>query len=159
MNPEELEALALADAAGALDAEEQRDLSLRLAGLTGEERAAIARLYDVAVAIAVTAPAAEPPADGLARLMAAIQRPAPPANYTLLGSEGTWNDTPFPGIRLKVLAVDKSRNLATLLLRGEACWWATWPSRRTASAPSCGRTRLPRRACRGRPCSGRPEDP
>jgi anti-sigma factor ChrR (cupin superfamily) len=135
MIPEELEALALADAAGALDAGEQRELDRRLGELTADDQAEIGRLYDIAVAIALTSPPADPPADGLNRLMAAIDRPASPANYTLLAGQGTWNDTPFPGIRMKVLAVDRSRNLVTMLLRGEA--GARYPSHRHSTCEEC----------------------
>lgn len=135
MIPEELEELALADAAGVLDPDERHELERRLAALTADERAEVAQLYDVSLAIAAAAPEADPPADGLARLMAAIERSTPPANYTLLGSEGTWNDTPLPGIQLKVLAVDPSRNLVTMLLRATA--GARYPSHRHSTCEEC----------------------
>ena len=49
MIPDEVRALALADAIGALDPDERRDLEYRLAVLPAEVRAEVARLYDAAV--------------------------------------------------------------------------------------------------------------
>ena len=46
MIPDELEALALADSVGALDADERAELGARLAELSPEEQAQVARLYD-----------------------------------------------------------------------------------------------------------------
>jgi anti-sigma factor ChrR (cupin superfamily) len=140
MIPEDVEVLALADAVGDLDAAERRELDTRVAALRPEEQAEVARLYDISLALAAAAPAAEPPAYVRERLMAAIQ-PAPPAsrgtqaNYTLLRDEGEWNESPLPGIRVKVLAIDKPRNLVTMLLRAEA--GARYPSHRHSTCEEC----------------------
>ena len=87
MIPEDVEALALADAIGALDADEQRELRSLVAALSPEGQAEVAGLYDVAVSMASAAPSVDPPAHVRERLMAAIAAPAaPPSNYTLLSS-------------------------------------------------------------------------
>ena len=52
MIPDDLEALALADAIGALDEDERVALDARVALLTPDERAHVASLYDVALALA-----------------------------------------------------------------------------------------------------------
>jgi anti-sigma factor ChrR (cupin superfamily) len=73
--------------------------------------------------------------------MAAIsthQRPAPPVrnnNYTLLSSEGEWNDSPLPGIRVRILAIDRPRNQVTLLIRGEP--GARYPSHHHSTCEEC----------------------
>ena len=53
MIPEDVEALALADIAGALDPEEVRHLRVRVATLSPEERRQIAKLYDATTTLAV----------------------------------------------------------------------------------------------------------
>jgi anti-sigma factor ChrR (cupin superfamily) len=135
MIPADVEALALADAIGALDADEQRELQALVATLTADGQAQVARLYDVAASLAATAPAVDPPAGARDRLLAAIAAPRPVANYTLLGSEGEWNDTPLPGIRIKVLALDKPRNMVTMLLRAQP--GARYPSHRHSTCEEC----------------------
>jgi anti-sigma factor ChrR (cupin superfamily) len=132
MIPEELEALALADAVGALDADEQRQLESRVAVLGPDEQAEIARLYDAAVAIAETVDPVDPPPALRARVLAAA---GTPARYTVLGGEADWFDTPLPGIQAKVLAVDKPRSLATLLIRAEP--GAVYPAHRHHGPEEC----------------------
>ena len=51
MIPDDLEALALADAIGALDEGDRLALEARVARLTPDERAQVASLYDVALAL------------------------------------------------------------------------------------------------------------
>ena len=145
MIPEEVEALALADAIGALDPAERQELEAMVSALPAAAQAEVAGLYDVALSLAGTLPQADPPARVRDALMAAIAAPedsvrqgaAPPVshNYTLLASEGTWNDTPLAGIQVKVLAVDKPRNLVTLLLRGEP--GARYPAHRHSTCEEC----------------------
>jgi uncharacterized membrane protein YgcG len=53
MIPDELQALVLADAVGALDPDERVELEARLEALTSEQRAEVARLYDAATAVAL----------------------------------------------------------------------------------------------------------
>lgn len=123
MIPPDLEALALADSIGALDPEERTELEARLAGLSPEERAYVAGLYENVTEVAAAADAVEPPAHVRERVMAAARAPS---RYTLRSDEGEWTETGLPGIRAKVLAVDKVRSLATILVRAEA--GAVYPS-------------------------------
>ena len=55
MIPDDIQALALADAIGALDPDERVDLEARLAGLPPTVRAEVAHLYDASVEIAASA--------------------------------------------------------------------------------------------------------
>jgi quercetin dioxygenase-like cupin family protein len=156
MIPDDVEALALADAVGALDAAERRELEARVDALSPEQQAEVARLYDVSLAMAAAAPDVAPPDRVRTQLMALIAAdgiggdavgdaageavraatpPARPANYTLLASEGQWNETPFPGITMKILAIEPARNLVTMLLKGEP--GARYPSHRHSTGEEC----------------------
>ena len=139
MIPEHVEALALADAIGALDEAERQQLDVLVAALSPDERAEVARLYDIAVALAGAAPPADPPAAAGVRLMAAIAGAstiaAVPNNYPVLASEGEWRDSPLPGIRVKVLAIDRPRNLVTLLLRAQP--GSRYPAHRHSTSEEC----------------------
>ncbi len=124
MIPDDVEALALADAVGLLDADEQAALAVSVAQLSNDERAQVARLYDMTTA-AMTAGIAvvEPPAELRERVLAAARTPG---RYTVAGGDADWFDTGLPGIRAKVLAMDKGREVATLLIRAEP--GAVYPS-------------------------------
>lgn len=115
MIPDELEALVLADAAGALDPGEQIELRARCDALTAEQRAAVARLYD-SVAVAASAPLVDPPPHVRERVLAAARTPG---RYTSWAADATWIDTGIPGIRARVLAIDRARSLVTLIVRAE----------------------------------------
>lgn len=124
MIPEDVEALAMADAAGALDESERRELTARVAGLSADDQAALARIYDtIGAGLVESAPPVAPPAHVRDRVLAAARVPG---RYTLAASDGDWFDTPFAGIRGRVLAVDTVRGMATLFLRAEA--GAIYPS-------------------------------
>ena len=56
MITEQLEALVLADSVGALDPDSRVELQVRLDALTPEQRSEVARLYDAAAALALSAP-------------------------------------------------------------------------------------------------------
>jgi hypothetical protein len=115
MIPDELEALVLADAVGALDPDEQVALRARCDALTPQQRSAVARLYD-SVAVATSAPSVEPPPHVRERVLAAARKPG---RYTSWAADATWMETGIPGIRARVLAVDKVRSLVTLIVRAE----------------------------------------
>lgn len=133
MIPAELEALALADAVGALDADEQRDLALRVAALSPEDQALVGRLYDAAIAVAASADPVSPPAHVRERVLAAARTPG---RYTLRADDtGDWFDTPFAGIRGRVLAVDRTTQMATLVLRAQP--GAVYPSHHHHGAEEC----------------------
>jgi quercetin dioxygenase-like cupin family protein len=115
MIPEDVEALALADAVGLLEPDEQRDLQQRVAALAPDGRAEVARLYDVAVNIG-SAVEQDPPPRVREKLLAAISGPT---RYSITAQEGEWKDTGLPGIRSKILSVDNLRGLVTMLVQGE----------------------------------------
>ena len=132
MIPADIEALALADAAGALDPDEQRELQRKLESLAPEVRARVARLYDTTEILAATA-AHERPSPGVRdRLMARVTGPS---RYTLAAGEGEWIRTPLPGIEIKVLAIDRPRDLVTMLIRAEA--GARYPSHTHSTPEEC----------------------
>lgn len=131
--PDDLEALALADAVGALDPDERRELAERLAGLSPEARAAVARLYDTVTAVAASVTPVTPPAHVRERVLAAATTPG---RYTLSGANSDdWFDTPYAGIRARVLAVDRAAQMATMLLRAEP--GAVYPSHHHHGAEEC----------------------
>ncbi len=116
MIPEDVRALALADAVGALDAAEQAELAAKLAALPAATRAEVAALYDVTEAVAGSVELVDPPAHVRERVLAAARTPG---IYTLPASDTDWFETGLPGVRAKILALDKVRELATLLIRAE----------------------------------------
>ena len=133
MIPEDLEALALADAVGALDADEQRDLAVRVAALSPEDQALVGRLYDTVLAVAGSAGPVTPPAHVRARVLAAARTPG---RYTLRADDADdWFDTPFAGIRGRILAVDRATQMATLVLRAQP--GAVYPSHHHHGAEEC----------------------
>ncbi len=132
MIPAELEALVLADSVGALDPDERAELQARLDALTPEQRSEVAHLYDIASTVALTAPALEPPAHVRERVLAATREPV---RYTVWAADAEWLDTGMPGIRSRILTVDKARSLVTLLIRAER--GAVYPSHKHHGPEDC----------------------
>ncbi|MEQ1756963.1 MAG: cupin domain-containing protein [Vicinamibacterales bacterium] len=132
MIPEDIEGLALADAIGALDADEQVELQARLATLSPEVRAAVAELYDTATLVAGSIDDVEPPAYVRDRVIEATHNPG---RYTVPDDSAGWAPSGLAGIRMKVLAVDRPRGMATLLIRAEA--GAVYPSHRHSGPEEC----------------------
>jgi quercetin dioxygenase-like cupin family protein len=132
MIPDELEALVLADSVGALDPDERLELEARLDTLTPEQQSEVSRLYDAATAVALRVPLSEPPAHTRERLLAAVRKPS---TYTVWAAGATWTDTGLPGVRARVLAVDKTRSLVTLLIRAEP--GAVYPSHKHHGPEEC----------------------
>jgi quercetin dioxygenase-like cupin family protein len=143
MIPDDIQALALADAIGALDPDERRDLENRLASLPADVRAEVAHLYDAAVEIALTtlgeAPSPHVRADLLAKIAApsnhTVTRGVARSNHTVMAGDGEWVQTPLPGVRMKILALDRARNRVTMLVRGEP--GATYPAHRHTGPEEC----------------------
>ena len=131
MIPDDVEALALADIAGALDPDEQRELRARLAGLSPDVRRQVAQLYDTTTALAAST-ALRPSPAVRERLMASL---ASPAKYTVAASDGSWSESGLPGIHLKILAVDRERGLVTMLLRGDP--GARYPAHHHSAPEEC----------------------
>jgi anti-sigma factor ChrR (cupin superfamily) len=132
MIPDDLEALALADAIGALDEDERLALEARVGLLTPDEQAQVASLYDVALALGASVEQIEPPARVRDAVIAATRAPG---RYTVFAGDRPWADTPLPGIQLKVLSVDKPRGVATMLIR--ATPGAVYPSHRHSGPEEC----------------------
>jgi quercetin dioxygenase-like cupin family protein len=132
MIPDDLQALALADAIGALDPDERQALAARLATLPPAQRAAVARLYDATVELAASAGGVEPSAGVRAALLARV---AAPATHTLLASDGDWVATAVPGVSMKLLAIDRQRDQITMLLR--AAPGARYPAHHHAGPEEC----------------------
>jgi anti-sigma factor ChrR (cupin superfamily) len=132
MIPEHIEALALADAIGALDSDERIELQTLVASLSADAQREVARLYDSAMALATSVDQVEPPARVRDRVLAAIKTPS---RYTVWGKEGEWTESGLPGIQTKILAVDKPRGLVTMLLRADP--GAVYPSHRHSGPEEC----------------------
>jgi quercetin dioxygenase-like cupin family protein len=132
MIPDEIRALALADAIGALDPDERRDLEGRLATLPANVRAEVAHLYEAAVGIALSLPADTPSPSVRAAL---LDRIAVPDHHTVRSGDGEWIQSPVPGVRVKVLAIDRFRDRVTMLVRAEP--GATYPAHRHSGPEDC----------------------
>ena len=132
MIPDDLEALALADAIGALDDGERLALAARVAQLTPDQQAHVASLYDVVVALGSSVEQVDPPARVREAVIAATRAPG---RYTLLAGDRQWLDTPLPGIQSKVLSVDRARGVVTMLIRASA--GAVYPSHRHSGPEEC----------------------
>ena len=132
MIPEDIQALALADAIGALDPDERRDLEARLAALPLDVRAEVAHLYDASVEIASSA-IGETPSPGVRDAL--LTRIAAPSNHTITAADGAWVETPVPGVQMKILAIDRARDRVTMLLKGEP--GARYPAHRHSGPEEC----------------------
>jgi quercetin dioxygenase-like cupin family protein len=125
INFEELAAL---DAAGALTPDERRDFESALAAAPAAVRAEVAELREVAASIAASVPVQRPgsveadaaPSPGVrSRLMSRLGdgAPAVPPGFSFrFAHDDEWLPHPVPGIRMKVLALNRKSGYATLLL-------------------------------------------
>ena len=89
MIPDDIEALALADAAGALEPDEQRELVQRIAALPSGVRGEIARVYETSLRLAASAPPQQPSPAVRERLIAALRGST---NYTIPADAGGWSE-------------------------------------------------------------------
>ena len=93
---------------------------------------------DIALALAQAAAASEPaPSAHLkARLMARVREATEPAGFTFdWASDDRWMPHPVPGIKMRVLALNKKRGYATLLL--EVAPGTRFPSHHHGGAEEC----------------------
>ena len=132
MIPHDIQALALADAIGALDRDERRELEARVAALPPSVRAEVAQLYDASIEIAASAISEQPSPCVRDALLARI---AAPANHTIASTDGEWVDTAVPGVRVKILAIDRARDRVTMLLK--AAPGARYPAHRHSGPEEC----------------------
>jgi anti-sigma factor ChrR (cupin superfamily) len=135
MIPDDVLALVLADAIGAADADERRNLDDRLAALPASVRAEVAHLYDAAVEIALTTTGTTSEAPSPEVRTALLARIAVPSNHTVRTTDGEWVASQVPGIHIKILAIDRPRDRVTLLVRGEP--GATYPAHRHTGPEEC----------------------
>jgi anti-sigma factor ChrR (cupin superfamily) len=133
MIPDDIEALALADAAGALDPDERRDFEARLAALSPEARAQVALLYDTSLELAASAWDDAPSPAVREALLARIAAPA--HHHTIAAAEGEWLATAIDGLRMKILALDRARDRVTMLLRAEP--GTRYPAHRHSGPEEC----------------------
>ncbi len=131
-----LDDLAMLDAAGALDEPQRLDLRARLAAATAGERAAVAELYELAAQTAVDAAAdarAPMPPPGLRdRLMTRVKESQ---MFWIRATEGAWTQAPIPGITVKLLSLDRTRNTAMILMRAEP--GTRYPAHHHTGAEDC----------------------
>ena len=132
MIPDDIQALALADAIGALDPDERADLETRLAGLPHGVFAEVAHLCDASVEIAASVSAETPSPRVRDALLARI---AAPSNHTITAADGAWVETPVRGVRIKILSIDRARDRVTMLLKGEP--GARYPAHRHSGPEEC----------------------
>ena len=132
MIPDDLEALALADAVGALDADERSAFQARVAQLPPDQQSQVASLYEVTLALASSVDQVAPPPRVREAVIAATRAPG---RYTVFAGDHPWTDTPLPGIQIQVLSVDKPRGVATMLIRASA--GAVYPAHRHSGPEEC----------------------
>jgi putative transcriptional regulator len=132
MIPADLEALALADAIGALDVDEQRLLHARVAALPADLQAQVTRLYDTVLTVGAAAPVLEPPPHVRLQLLTQI---AAPSRFTVTADEAEWKESGLSGLTMRILAVDRVRGTVTMLIRGEA--GAVYPAHRHTGPEEC----------------------
>ena len=131
MITDELEALVLADAVGAIDPDERKDLESQLAALSAEDTLTVERLYDSVLGLASTVELVDPPPHVRERVLASLREPT---RY-VLAADADWGESGLPGIRAKILAVDRTRGLVTLLLRAQA--GASYPAHHHTAPEEC----------------------
>ena len=138
--------LAALDAAGALTPDEQRDFERALAAAPAAVRAEVAELREVAASLAALIPAvrqglgqadAGPSADVRNRLMVRLGEvlPAVPPGFSFRFADDNWLPHPVPGIRMKVLALNRESGYATLLL--DVAPGTRFPAHHHAGAEEC----------------------
>ena len=132
MIPDDVQALTLADAIGALDPDERRALEDRLALLPADVRAEAAHLYNTAVEISADTIGEAPSPDVWAAILTRI---TVPSSHTIKAQDLDWTQSPVPGVRMKILAIDRGRDRVTLLLKGEP--GATYPAHRHTGPEEC----------------------
>lgn len=89
----------------------------------------------VAVALARTAGPAEPRAEVKQRVLEALKRPVPHGFVFRFGGDDDWLPHPVPGIRMKVLALDRAAGYAVLLL--DAAPGTRFPPHHHGGAEEC----------------------
>jgi anti-sigma factor ChrR (cupin superfamily) len=133
MSRHELEELAALDAVGALDTETRRALAERLASATEEDRAAVSAIYEAATLLVTRLTPIAPPGHVKERLLAQVSAPA--GMFSIRATERQWQATPFAGVELQPLHVDRAGNAAVILVR--LARGAIYPAHHHSGAEEC----------------------
>ena len=114
MIPDDIQALALADAIGALDPDERRHLQARVATLPSNVREEVALLYDASVEIAASV-ISETPSPAVRDAL--LTKITAPSNHTITATDGAWIESAVPGVRMKIRCTPPSGS-------SMYSWWA-----------------------------------
>jgi anti-sigma factor ChrR (cupin superfamily) len=66
---------------------------------------------------------------------ALLAKIAVPSNHTVFPGDGNGFPTPVPGVRMKILTIDRARDRVTMLIKGEP--GATYPAHRHSGPEEC----------------------
>lgn len=97
-------------------------------------RAELRAFANTAAAIPETVPELQPPPNLRGRVLAATKVTAPGVKI-VRANEGRWRPTPFPGVSVKILHIDKATQMATTLMRMEP--GASYPPHRHKQPEQC----------------------
>ncbi len=112
---DELEDLVTLYAVGALAPAEADEFERRRAGGWPEAEELLATLTGPVAALAADVPELVPPSQLKAEL---LNRLDPPAGYTILAADDTaFQPSPYPGVRMRLLHVDRARQMFSCLFR------------------------------------------
>lgn len=114
----ELEDLVSLYAVGALAPGEADEFERRRAGGWPEAEELLATLTGPVAALAADVPELVPPSHLKTDLLNRLDPPAPPVGYTILAADDTaFQPSPYPGVRMRLLHVDRARQTFSCLLR------------------------------------------
>lgn len=127
MTFEEIQELAALEALGSLDPSDSRRLQDALA-LNPAAAGEVARFSEVVASLCEGLPRRTPPAQLRDRVLARVKRTpqapstasAPPGFLFVMGANDGWRRGPIPGLRVRPLAYDSGRDLATLVIELQA---------------------------------------
>jgi anti-sigma factor ChrR (cupin superfamily) len=136
-------------ASGALGGAELRDFEAHLAEGCARCESRLLHYAQVIEALVEQTPPVAPPPDVRARLITRVQaecsahraaQASMPASaqaglHVVRSQEGGWSETPYPGVTVRLLFVDRERRQSTLLVRMEP--GTQYPAHTHAGAEEC----------------------
>lgn len=123
-------------AAGALPSDDHRAFEERLATGWPEAEAELARMGAAVSALASDLPVVPPPAGAKDRLLARLPSLGGPPGVTFqFRDEGDFAPTPYPGVAIRVLHVDRPRRQFSAVMRLDA--GARYPGHRHDGPEEC----------------------
>jgi putative transcriptional regulator len=122
-------------AAGALPPDDHRAFEARLAAGWPEAEAELARMEAAVSALAADVPVVVPPAGAKEQLMARLPSPAGPGVTFRFRDDGDFAPTPYPGVSIRVLHIDRLRRQFSALMRLDA--GARYPGHRHDGPEEC----------------------